>query len=581
MNLARGLNYLTKKLQKLSMIMVLSLIGFQSFGLPVIAQNVVISEFMQNPVSISDDNGEWIELRNLENNTHTMTNWKVRINGVASDSFSGDINPNGYFVICRSNSIVNVSCNTFVDFELANSGSRTVELLDGTESTVDSVTYNGSTAGKSQTVTENADGSKSLSNDNTNIYTNSGANNDYGTPGTINPDNTSPTHNLTNLVGGDITVGASFNVEGSAFDGGWGLKSARLLIDGNPVSPYEAIELEGFNDDYRFSNIMLSEGLHTINVVVEDHAGNTAGLSDPLEITVDTTAPDVTVDSQQINNRSPQITGTVDDPNSSVEVTVDGITYSDADGLTLDASDNTWSLPAGVIAPPLNDGTYDVHAVATDEYGNSQADTTSAELFVDATAPKLTVDKLTTSDRSPEITGTIDDLLVSAIFVTVNGKTYSAAVHGDGTWSLSGQELVSAGTYGSFDVVAEATDSLGNFGADTTTDELTIVRLVESVTNNASKTVTSMAASFVAATTTQGDADALDSDGDGIPDDQDSTPFGEEDKDNNDKDTKSDDKDKVASQDDSSNDAWRWVIFGAAVAAFLWFMLKSRDPETS
>ncbi|WP_223677379.1 Ig-like domain-containing protein, partial [Escherichia fergusonii] len=55
------------------------------------------------------------------------------------------------------------------------------------------------------------------------------------------------------------------------------------------------------------------------------------------------------------NDSSPQLTGTVNDPTATIQVTVGLNTYAATNN-----GDGTWTLADNVIAPALLDGTYDV-----------------------------------------------------------------------------------------------------------------------------------------------------------------------------------------------------------------------------
>ena len=91
--------------------------------------------------------------------------------------------------------------------------------------------------------------------------------------------------------------------------------------------------------------------------------------------TMDTVAPVVTVDSQNANSSRPAITGTVDDPNATIVVTIDSEPYPAIN------NGDTWTLPAGTIAP-LAAGTYDVSVTATDQAGNVGQDQSMDELIL-------------------------------------------------------------------------------------------------------------------------------------------------------------------------------------------------------
>lgn len=92
--------------------------------------------------------------------------------------------------------------------------------------------------------------------------------------------------------------------------------------------------------------------------------------------TVDNIVPAVTIDSKSTSITSPEITGTVDDPNATIEVTILGNTF------TATNNGSTWTLPQGTISPALGNGTYNVQVDATDLAGNVGSDATVDELVV-------------------------------------------------------------------------------------------------------------------------------------------------------------------------------------------------------
>jgi hypothetical protein len=205
-----------------------------------------------------------------------------------------------------------------------------------------------------------------------------------------------------------------------------------------------------------------------------DNAGNsdTDGTNNELE--VDTTPPTVTVDTHQTDDTTPEITGGVDDNSASIEVLVDGNSYAATNN-----GGGTWTLADGAVSA-LADGTYNVTANATDLAGNTGTDGTSGELLVDTIGPAVTVTPLDTTDTTPTVTGTVDDgdgSGVGAVVVTVDGNNYPATVT-DTSWTANVTNAVADGAY---DVLATATDNLGNVDTDNTTDELTVDSTAPSV----------------------------------------------------------------------------------------------------
>jgi hypothetical protein len=220
----------------------------------------------------------------------------------------------------------------------------------------------------------------------------------------------------------------------------------------------------------------LPDNTYDVQVRAEDAAGNVGTDGTVNELLVDTTAPVVTVDSLQTNDRTPPLSGTVDDPTAEVTVTVDGVQYA-----AVNHGNGTWTLPDDTISPPLADGTYDVTAAAADPVGNTGEDGTTNELMVDAAAPAITVDVLFTNDPTPRLTGTIDDP-EAVMTLRVDGRYYSPTNHGNGTWTLADGMISPALADGVYDVWVVATDASNNVGHDATVDELTIDRVAPTVT---------------------------------------------------------------------------------------------------
>ncbi|MDW3196605.1 MAG: Ig-like domain-containing protein [Cytophagales bacterium] len=217
----------------------------------------------------------------------------------------------------------------------------------------------------------------------------------------------------------------------------------------------------------------------TVNVSIPaaaaaDGAGNDNTAAD-LDIIFDEVVPTVAVNSLTTADTTPELTGTVNDNTATISVTVDGTAYTATNN-----GDGTWTLFDNTVTG-LAEATYDVVATATDAAGNVGTDGTTDELVVDATAPLITVDALTTSDTTPELTGTIDDN-TATISVSVDGTAYSATNNGDGTWTLV-DNTVAALAEATYDVVATATDAAGNAGTDATTNQLIIDTSGPSITS--------------------------------------------------------------------------------------------------
>jgi len=98
---------------------------------------------------------------------------------------------------------------------------------------------------------------------------------------------------------------------------------------------------------------------------------------------------------------------------------------------------------------------------------------------LDTTRPQITAAQLATTDRRPQLAGTVDASVagLSALSVTVDGSTYywPDDINLAGTaWTLPDDRITPALAAGNYDVTVTATDLAGNTGTDRTIGELTI-----------------------------------------------------------------------------------------------------------
>ncbi|MCZ6774819.1 MAG: DUF4347 domain-containing protein, partial [Proteobacteria bacterium] len=179
-------------------------------------------------------------------------------------------------------------------------------------------------------------------------------------------------------------------------------------------------------------------------------------------------APVVTVDPLTTNDTSPQLTGTVDDPTATISVTVDGNVYAATNN-----GDGTWTLADNSIAPALVEGNYDVDVTAD----NGEIGTDTDELAIDLTGPSAPVVNLQiTNDPTPILTGSYDDIV--GLSVAVNGVTYVLGTDAELTtnnddWALDLSAIAPLAD-GTYEVVAIATDAVGNATMDVSSNELEV-----------------------------------------------------------------------------------------------------------
>jgi Bacterial Ig-like domain/FG-GAP repeat/RTX calcium-binding nonapeptide repeat (4 copies) len=216
----------------------------------------------------------------------------------------------------------------------------------------------------------------------------------------------------------------------------------------------------------------LTDGVYEVLAVGTDTSGNNGNDQTFNELLVDNAAPVVTVDPLTTNDPTPQLTGTVSDVDAAttISVNVNGTNYA-----TVNNGDGTWTLPAATITPALADGVYEVAVTGVDTLGHIGTDTSNNELAVDTVLPIVTVDPLTTTDTTPQLTGTVNDLdPATTVQVTVNGSAYAATNNGDGTWTLADNTITPALAEGTYELAVSATDTAGNVGLDATVNELVV-----------------------------------------------------------------------------------------------------------
>ncbi|MBR9783526.1 MAG: Ig-like domain repeat protein, partial [Gammaproteobacteria bacterium] len=194
----------------------------------------------------------------------------------------------------------------------------------------------------------------------------------------------------------------------------------------------------------------LAEGSYPTSVTATDDAGNTD--TDTGTLVIDTTAPTVAINDLTTNDTTPELTGTVNDPNAIVVVTIDGNDYTATNN-----GNGTWTLADDVVAT-LAEGSYPTSVSATDAAGNTV--TNSGTVVIDTTAPTVAINDLITNDTTPELTGTVNDPN-AVVVVTIDGNDYTATNNGNGTWTLA-DDVVATLAEGSYPTSVSATDAAGN-----------------------------------------------------------------------------------------------------------------------
>ncbi len=231
----------------------------------------------------------------------------------------------------------------------------------------------------------------------------------------------------------------------------------------------------------------LALGSYDIRSVSVDAADNSATDNTTDELIVEDITPPTApaVENQTVESFSPTIIGTFDasDSEGGLVVTVNDVNYTLATDNALTADGDNWQL----IIPNDNAlalGSYDIKSVSTDVAGNSATDNTIDELIVaDLTAPTMpTVVSQTVENFTPTIVGTFDESdRAGGFVVTVNAINYTFVTDGPLTNDGSNWQLIipndNALAFGSYDIIAVATDGAGNSASDSSNNEVIITDL--------------------------------------------------------------------------------------------------------
>ena len=261
-----------------------------------------------------------------------------------------------------------------------------------------------------------------------------------------------------NLTPGDI----SLNATGTAASIG--------VSDGTTSTP--TVTLSGITGD---GTLGISIGAGTSSDAV---GNNDVGAGPSATFNVDNTPPTVGIGLPSVTdtNTGPVTFLVTYTGASSVNLTMSDISLNaTGTAASIGVSDGTTSTPTVTLSGITGDGTLGISigaGTSSDGVGNTDLGAGPSTTFnVDNTTPVVTVDSLTTSDSTPQLTGTVDDASAS-ISVTVSGQT-NAATNNGATWTLADGTL-STLLPGTYDVQVTATDTVGNEGFDATTDELTV-----------------------------------------------------------------------------------------------------------
>ena len=220
-------------------------------------------------------------------------------------------------------------------------------------------------------------------------------------------DTTEPSLAVSTLSDGTWTANGTFNVSGEAIDDGSGLLG--VTVNGNAVTVTEGA----------FSTaVSLVTGANVITVIATDNSGNT--MIDARAINYDPYAPAIVIDqpadNSKTNNQTITISGSVDD-NSNVT----GI-YNGNSLVAFDFDSQTGAFSANVGL------TYGINTIEVDASDLALNTSTSKRTVIfDNVAPSLSIanppQDITTSQTSINVQGTVSDLTIPTVTMTVDGGT--------------------------------------------------------------------------------------------------------------------------------------------------------------
>ncbi|MBG0520817.1 Ig-like domain-containing protein [Enterobacter cloacae] len=236
----------------------------------------------------------------------------------------------------------------------------------------------------------------------------------------------------------------------------------------------------------------LTDGTVTLSATITDSAGNSSTQTHDVVVntasvalTVNTVSGDDVINAAEagsslvINGSSAQFAS-----GTQVTVTLNGKSYT----ATIQ-SDGSWTttVPAADVGALADGASYQVSVSAQDSAGNSAAATHG--ISVDTTSPVVSIatlsgdDVLNAAEAQQPLTvhGSSSAEAGQTVTVTLGGKSYTATVANDGTWTLDVPAAdLAALNQGALTVTASVNDKAGNSGQ--TTHTLTVDTVAPTVT---------------------------------------------------------------------------------------------------
>lgn len=202
----------------------------------------------------------------------------------------------------------------------------------------------------------------------------------------VTVDNTTPNVRITKPTAGDTLSNANaFTIKGKASDTGSGLRNNIVVIrlvdaGGNVVFRQKVTVNANGIWKLKVPKGTLQDGQYKIIAVATDNQGNKD--RDAISVALDSTAPVATIDPLAAGtDTTPTLTGTIDDANALVAVSIDGGAPENAI-----VTGNAWKLS---VASALVIGTHNVRVVATDQTGNVSSPATMSFVVSSVATPTV------------------------------------------------------------------------------------------------------------------------------------------------------------------------------------------------
>ncbi|MBP5078467.1 Ig-like domain repeat protein, partial [Pseudomonas chlororaphis] len=213
----------------------------------------------------------------------------------------------------------------------------------------------------------------------------------------------------------------------------------------------------GDGGEWSFTPPALSDGDHSLTVVVKDPAGNTSSESESIDLKIDTVAPEAPTFNTLpgATNENPTLSGT-GIPGETIVIRDNGSEI----GSVVIKPDGSWSFTP---SPALAEGEHSLTVEAVDAAGNVSSSSETQPVVIDTAVPDApTFNSLPgATNENPTLSGT--GIPGETIVIRDNGSEIgSVVIQPDGNWSFTSSPALGEGEHS---LTVEAVDAAGNVSA--------------------------------------------------------------------------------------------------------------------